>query len=72
MGDLEENGGERRGGIDIEHDLNGREEDQFLCDTSPHPSQRSQAGRFAKRGRAASGSTSHSTDNASNANTRRR
>ena len=29
MGDLEENGGERRGGIDIEHDLNRREEDQF-------------------------------------------
>lgn len=27
MGDLEENGGERRGGIDIEHNLNGREED---------------------------------------------
>ena len=70
MGDLEENGGERRGGIDVEHDLNGREEDQFLLPTSPLPSQRSQEGRFAKRGRAASVCTSRSTDNASNANTR--
>lgn len=69
MSDLEESGGERCGGINVEHNLNGREKNQFLRLTPRPPSQPPQADRFAKRDTEVSGSTSRSTDNASIANT---